>query len=113
MYANAFATVQDAHRAMLWTELVKMAPQLDPQMVKLAFLFVLIGFGTKAGVVPLHFWLPQTYSAAPATVAALMSAKVALYGLIRVGVDVLGASQWWWGLIVLAFGAVSASVRNE
>lgn len=81
---------------------------LSPATQSLVFLLCFFGFGTKAGVVPLHFWLPQTYSAAPATVAALMSAKVALYGLIRVGVDVLGASQWWWGLIVLAFGAVSA-----
>lgn len=74
----------------------------------LVFLLSFIGFGTKAGIVPFHIWLPRTYSSAPSTVSALMSTKVAIYGLIRVGVDFLGASVWWWGLTVLAFGAISA-----
>lgn len=74
----------------------------------LVFLLSFIGFGTKAGIVPFHIWLPRTYSSAPSTVSALMSTKVAIYGLIRVGVDFLGASVWWWGLTVLTIGAISA-----
>jgi hydrogenase-4 component B len=74
----------------------------------LVFLLSFLGFGTKAGIVPFHIWLPRTYSSAPSTVSALMSTKVAIYGLIRVGVDFLGASVWWWGLTVLAIGAISA-----
>ncbi|MFO7172448.1 MAG: hydrogenase 4 subunit B [Bacillota bacterium] len=81
---------------------------LSPALRSLLFVLILIGFGTKAGVVPLHFWLPRAYPAAPATGAALLSAKVAVYGLIRFGVDLLGAPAVWWGLAVLAVGALSA-----
>jgi hydrogenase-4 component B len=82
--------------------------ELSQATKNLVFLLSFIGFGTKAGMVPFHIWLPRTYSSAPSTVSALMSTKVAIYGLIRVGVDFLGASVWWWGLTVLAIGAISA-----
>jgi hydrogenase-4 component B len=82
--------------------------EISPATKNLVFLLSFFGFGTKAGIVPFHIWLPRTYSSAPSTVSALMSAKVAIYGLIRVGVDFLGASVWWWGLTVLTFGAISA-----
>ena len=78
----------------------------------LAFATALIGFGTKAGIVPLHVWLPYAHPAAPSHVSALMSGvmiKTAIYGLIRVYFDFLGGSfPWTWGFIVLAIGAVSA-----
>ncbi|UQD51051.1 hydrogenase 4 subunit B [Bacillus methanolicus] len=82
--------------------------EISPATKHLVFLLSFIGFGIKAGIVPFHFWLPRTYSAAPSTVSALMSAKVAIYGIVRVGVDFLGASVWWWGLTILAIGALSA-----
>ncbi|MFZ5876558.1 MAG: hydrogenase 4 subunit B [Nitrospirota bacterium] len=76
------------------------------------FLAVLVGFGVKAGVVPLHLWLPAAHPAATSHVSALMSGvmiKTAIYGLIRVVFDFLGgAFPWWWGVAVLAIGAVSA-----
>ncbi|KKC29460.1 hydrogenase 4 subunit B [Caldanaerobacter subterraneus] len=84
---------------------------LLPVIKNLAFLLAFLGFGVKAGIVPFHFWLPQAHPAAPSNVSALMSGvmiKTAIYGIIRVGVDFLGASAWWWGLTVLAFGAISA-----
>ncbi len=78
----------------------------------IAFLAALIGFGTKAGIIPLHVWLPYAHPAAPSHVSALMSGvmiKTAIYGLIRVYFDFLGgAFPWWWGFTVLAVGAVSA-----
>jgi hydrogenase-4 component B len=78
----------------------------------LAFAAALIGFGTKAGIVPLHVWLPYAHPAAPSHVSALMSGvmiKTAIYGLIRVYFDFLGGSfPWAWGFTVLAVGAVSA-----
>ncbi|MBI3603942.1 MAG: hydrogenase 4 subunit B [Nitrospirae bacterium] len=78
----------------------------------LAFLFALIGFGTKAGIVPLHVWLPYAHPAAPSHVSALMSGvmiKTAIYALIRVYFDFLGGQfPWWWGFTILAVGAVSA-----
>lgn len=77
-----------------------------------AFLAALIGFGTKAGIVPLHVWLPYAHPAAPSHVSALMSGvmiKTAIYGLLRILFDFLGgAFPWWWGFAVLVIGAVSA-----
>jgi hydrogenase-4 component B len=76
-----------------------------------AFLFALIGFGTKAGIVPLHIWLPYAHPVAPSNVSALMSGvmiKTAIFMLIRISFDFLGASEPWWGYLVLLVGTVSA-----
>jgi hydrogenase-4 component B len=78
----------------------------------LVFFAALIGFGAKAGIVPLHVWLPYAHPAAPSQISALMSGvmiKTAIYALIRVYFDFLGGQfPWWWGFIVLVIGAVSA-----
>ena len=74
-------------------------------------LSALVGMGTKAGVMPLHVWLPRAHPIAPAPVSALMSGvmlKVALYGLVRVLVDWDGVLPIWFGVLVLAVGALSA-----
>ncbi len=74
---------------------------------------VLIGAGSKAGLAPLHVWLPLAHPAAPSHVSALMSGvmtKVAVYGFIRIVFDLLGAPGWWWGLPVLALGGGSAAL---
>jgi hydrogenase-4 component B len=85
---------------------------LPEGMRTLAFLLALIGFGTKAGIVPLHVWLPYAHPAAPSHISALMSGvmiKTAIYGLIRVYFDFFGGHfPWWWGFVVLMIGAVSA-----
>jgi hydrogenase-4 component B len=76
------------------------------------FLAALIGFGVKAGVVPVHLWLPAAHPAAPSHISALMSGvmiKTAIYGIIRVVFDfVCGEFPWWWGVSVLTIGAISA-----
>jgi hydrogenase-4 component B len=85
--------------------------QLSPVVRDVIFLLAFIGFGAKAGMVPLHIWMPGAYSAAPSHVSALMSSvmkKTAIYGILRVCVDLLGASVLWWGLLVMFFGALSA-----
>ena len=85
---------------------------LPEGMRTLAFLLALIGFGTKAGIVPLHVWLPYAHPAAPSHISALMSGvmiKTAIYGLIRLYFDFFGGHfPWWWGFVVLLIGAVSA-----
>jgi hydrogenase-4 component B len=85
---------------------------LPEGMRTLVFLMALIGFGTKAGIVPLHVWLPYAHPAAPSHISALMSGvmiKTAIYALIRVYFDFLGGQfPWWWGFVVLVIGAVSA-----
>ena len=85
---------------------------LSEGMRTLVFLMALIGFGTKAGIVPLHVWLPYAHPAAPSHISALMSGvmiKTAIYALVRVYFDFLGGQfPWWWGFVVLVIGAVSA-----
>jgi formate hydrogenlyase subunit 3/multisubunit Na+/H+ antiporter MnhD subunit len=75
------------------------------------FVLTALGFGSKAGLVPLHVWLPRAHPEAPSPVSALMSAAmvaVGVYGLVRVDVQILGTGPRWWALAVLGFGAVSA-----
>jgi formate hydrogenlyase subunit 3/multisubunit Na+/H+ antiporter MnhD subunit len=87
------------------------AAELSPRWSTVAFLLALAGFGAKAGLVPLHVWLPEAHPAAPSPVSALMSGvmlKTALYGVLRVSFDLLGPPSWWWGLVPLAFGLFSA-----
>src|SRR5258708_11953193 len=74
--------------------------KVRPLLASAAFLLVLFGTGSKAGVVPLHVWLPLAHPAAPSHVSALMSGvmtKVALYGMIRILFDLVGEPLWWWG----------------
>ena len=76
-----------------------------------AFLLALFGFGAKAGMLPLHVWLPEAHPAAPSPVSALMSGvmlKTAIYGLLRVVFDLLHMQLWWWGALILGIGLVTA-----
>src|SRR5215472_12280052 len=84
---------------------------LPPVWAAVAFLLALFGFGSKAGLVPLHVWLPEAHPAAPSPVSALMSGvmlKTAVYGVLRVTFDLLGAPVWWWGIVALAVGLFTA-----
>ena len=75
------------------------------------FVLAFLGFGSKAGIVPLHVWLPRAHPAAPSHVSALMSGvmiKMGVYGLLRVALDLLGGGPAWWGGLVLGVGVVSA-----
>jgi formate hydrogenlyase subunit 3/multisubunit Na+/H+ antiporter MnhD subunit len=85
--------------------------QLSAFWASAAFLLALFGFGAKAGVLPLHVWLPESHPAAPSPVSAMMSGimlKTAIYGILRVGFDLLGSPLWWWGALALALGLVTA-----
>jgi hydrogenase-4 component B len=79
----------------------------------IALLLALVGAGSKAGLVPLHVWLPLAHPAAPSHVSALMSGvmtKVAIYGFIRIVFDLIGEPVWWSSLIVLALAAITAVI---
>lgn len=110
-YAGSFNILHNAHNSMLWTEVVKAAGALDPQVVKLAFVFILIGFGTKAGLFPVHTWLPDAHSEAPSPVSSLLSGvllKCALFIIIRyymITAKCLGAG--FPRLLLLVFGVLS------
>nr|MBI2904798.1 hydrogenase 4 subunit B [Chloroflexota bacterium] len=84
---------------------------LAPPARDAVFLLALFGFGSKAGIVPLHVWLPMAHPVAPSHVSALMSGvviKMGIYGLVRMALDLLGGGPVWWGGVVLAIGALSA-----
>lgn len=87
------------------------AADLSPGWASAAFLLALLGFGAKAGLVPLHVWLPEAHPAAPSPVSALMSGvmlKTAVYGVLRVTFDLLDDPAWWWGLVAMTLGLFSA-----
>jgi formate hydrogenlyase subunit 3/multisubunit Na+/H+ antiporter MnhD subunit len=87
------------------------AADLSPAWASAAFLLAMLGFGAKAGLVPMHVWLPEAHPAAPSPVSALMSGvmlKTAVYGVLRVSLDLLGEPAWWWGLVAMALGLFSA-----
>jgi formate hydrogenlyase subunit 3/multisubunit Na+/H+ antiporter MnhD subunit len=83
---------------------------LTPELAAPVLLLVLVGAGSKAGLVPLHVWLPLAHPAAPSHVSALMSGvmtKVAVYGFVRVVFDLLGEPAWWWSVVVLALAGIT------
>ena len=84
---------------------------LSPFWASAAFLLALFGFGAKAGILPLHIWLPEAHPAAPSPVSALMSGvmlKTAIYGMLRVGFDLLDHPLWWWGMVAMTLGLATA-----
>jgi formate hydrogenlyase subunit 3/multisubunit Na+/H+ antiporter MnhD subunit len=85
--------------------------ELSPHWATIAFVLAFFGFGAKAGMLPLHVWLPEAHPAAPSPVSALMSGvmlKTAIYGMVRVIFDLIGDIRWEWGLTVLLFGAATS-----
>ena len=87
------------------------AADLPPGTRTTVFLLTLMGFGSKAGLLPLHAWLPRAHPEAPSPVSALMSAamvNMGIYGIIRIDLQLLGPGPHWWGLTLMIFGAVSA-----
>ncbi|WP_251212680.1 hydrogenase 4 subunit F [Adlercreutzia murintestinalis] len=73
IYANAADVMADAHQAVFWTAILPNAPLMDHSLMMIAFVFAAIGFGTKAGLFPMHTWLPDAHSEAPSPVSALLS----------------------------------------
>ncbi len=91
-------------------EAMRAAP-LTAGWATVAFALAFFGFGMKAGLVPIHAWLPEAHPVAPSHISALMSGvmlKVAVYGFIRFCFDLIGDIQWGWGVAVLAVGSISA-----
>ena len=87
------------------------AHQLPVGVRNAIFLLAFLGFGSKAGIIPLHVWLPRAHPAAPSHISALMSGvmiKFGVFGILRVVLDLLGGGPAWWGGLILGVGVVSA-----
>ncbi|OHE84585.1 MAG: hypothetical protein A3G75_13865 [Verrucomicrobia bacterium RIFCSPLOWO2_12_FULL_64_8] len=94
-----------------WSDLLAMAPQLDHQLMRLAFIFILVGYGTKAGLAPMHTWLPDAHSEAPSPTSAMLSGvslKIAVYALLRFHILTTAClDSGFSGHLLLGFGLFS------
>lgn len=110
-YAAAIDKTSAALPSFNWSHLMSMSAQLNPRLIRLAFIFVLVGYGTKAGLAPMHTWLPDAHSEAPSPTSAMLSGvslKVALYALLRFHIlttACLGSS--FSRMMLLVFGLMS------
>ncbi len=106
--------LEDGAGSLNWTDLIVVAPRLDPGFMKLALVFVVIGFGTKAGLAPLHSWLPDAHSQAPSPISAMLSGVLlscALYGILRfVAVATPSVGQSLPRELLMGFGFASVAV---
>jgi hydrogenase-4 component F len=114
MYASSVGVLGETSDALAWSRLVGIAPDLDPGLARLAFLFALAGYGTKAGLAPFHTWLPDAHSQAPSPISALLSGAalaVALYALARFHLVTAGAlGPSFSSTLLVAFGLLSLAV---
>ncbi|MDR0888724.1 MAG: hydrogenase 4 subunit F [Coriobacteriales bacterium] len=111
VYSNAAAIMNDPSNAILWTAILPFSPQFDSTIIMIAFVFATIGFGTKAGLFPMHTWLPDAHSEAPSPVSALLSAvllKCAILVIIRFYILAVSAiGPFFPQLVMLIFGIAS------
>lgn len=97
--------------SMDFAQMKNHSAQVPDFLKHVIFIFAMIGFGTKAGIVPLHTWLPRAHPTAPSNISALMSGvmiKTGIYGIVRIVLDITGPGPEWWGITVIAIGAVSS-----
>lgn len=107
----AFILIANAVGSFEFSAWSTSAAALTPSAATLVFLCALVGFGTKAGIIPLHVWLPEAHPAAPSHVSALMSGvmiKTGIYMLIRILLDIFQVIPLWWGGAVLLIASVSS-----
>jgi hydrogenase-4 component F len=101
--------------ALLWTHLDAIKGQLEPRVIGLAFVFLLVGYGTKVGLAPLHNWLPDAHAEGPTPVSAVLSGlllNVALYAVIRCKVLAEGSIHGLPGRMLMGFGLLSALLAS-
>jgi hydrogenase-4 component F len=114
LYMAADKVLGPEHATLLWTSLSDIKTQLDPTIISLAFVFLLIGYGTKVGLVPLHSWLPDAHAEGPTPVSAVLSGlllNVAMYAVLRCKVLTDGAlGTQMAGQLMMGFGLISVVV---
>jgi hydrogenase-4 component F len=114
LYMAADKVLGPEHATLLWTSLNDIKGELDPTIITLAFVFLLIGYGTKIGLVPLHSWLPDAHAEGPTPVSAVLSGlllNVAMYAVLRCKVLTDGAlGTAMAGQLMMGFGLLSVTV---
>ncbi|MBF0487476.1 MAG: hydrogenase 4 subunit F [Nitrospirae bacterium] len=116
LYFAAEKVIGEGGEALLWTNLIGVSGSLEPTVLSLAFVFLVVGYGTKVGLVPLHNWLPDAHSEGPTPISAVLSGlllNIALYALVRCKVLVDGSTHTHYaGNIMMGFGIVSIVVAS-
>ncbi len=121
IYFAAANAIPNPEHALLWSELHANAGQLEPVVMVIAFVFILVGYGTKIGLVPMHTWLPDAHSEGPTPMSAVLSGlllNVALYALVRIKMitdgaleaSIAGHNPYLAGYLMMGFGLVSFTV---
>ena len=114
LYFAAEKVLGEGGDALLWTNLIQSSGKLEPTILSLAFVFLMVGYGTKVGLVPLHNWLPDAHSEGPTPISAVLSGlllNVALYALVRCKAIVDGSTHTHYaGNIMMGFGIISILV---
>lgn len=114
LYFAAEKVLGEGGEALLWTNLIQSSGKLEPTILSLAFVFLMVGYGTKVGLVPLHNWLPDAHSEGPTPISAVLSGlllNIALYALVRCKALVDGSTQTHLaGNIMMGFGIISILV---
>jgi hydrogenase-4 component F len=115
LYASSVDALGENADTLDWSVLRSVAGHLDPALVKISFIFILVGLGTKAGLAPMHTWLPDAHSQAPTPISALLSAVLlncAMYGVLRVHILASEAVPGFSSSLLLFFGLLSLAIAT-
>ena len=115
LFSYAFS-LSGGIKSLNWSDIVANAGMMDKNILKLAFIFILVGYGTKAGLAPMHTWLPDAHSQAVAPISALLSGvllKTAIYAILRFGVIVIkGVGFQYFGNLMILLGLISLIISS-
>ncbi len=112
-YASSIAALGESSDALNWSRLMAEAAHLDPTLLKISFILIMVGYGTKVGLAPMHTWLPDAHSQAPTPVSALLSGVLlncAMYGILRFHLITSVTVPGFSSTLLLIFGLVSMAV---
>ena len=115
LFSYAFS-ISGLEKSLNWSAMEPVAHILDKNILKIAFIFILVGYGTKAGLAPMHTWLPDAHSQAVAPISALLSGvllKTALYAILRFGIIVIhGVGFGYFSHLMILFGVISLIISG-
>ena len=110
LFSYAFS-ISGLSKSLNWSDMVPVAHMLDKNILKIAFIFILIGYGTKAGLAPMHTWLPDAHSQAVTPISALLSGvllKTAIYAILRFGIIIIKSGEFaYFSHLMILLGAIS------
>ncbi|MFH0791511.1 MAG: proton-conducting transporter membrane subunit, partial [Candidatus Omnitrophota bacterium] len=115
LFCYAFS-LSEGTKSLNWPEMLAAAGRMDKNILKIAFIFILVGYGTKAGIAPMHTWLPDAHSQAVSPISALLSGvllKTAIYAILRFGIIVIhGPGFHYFSNLMILLGIVSLVISS-